>query len=146
MTGGGMIAIDREEIAARLGGFDDWNLTREEVIYMMAEFSAAHWEDCGEELGGFALAMHGLDIAQIADRSAVFDADETEACAAMLHHIGFIAGLLISDVSDPGQAAALVAIEEVTQPWQNIAGSPYPNLLPIDLAALLAAEPDSVSV
>lgn len=136
-----MLTIDQEEIAARLGRFDDWNLTREEVVYIMAEFAAAHWEDCGEELGGFALAMHGLDIAQIADRSAIIGADEDEARAAMLHHIGFIAGLLIADVKDPEQAAALVAIEEVTQPWQNIAGSPYPNQRPVDVAALLAAQP-----
>lgn len=136
-----MITIDHEEIAGRLGRFDDWNLTREEVIFMLGEFAAAHWEDCGEELGGFALAMHGLDIAQIADRSAVVGADETEARAAMLHHIGFIAGLLIADASDPEQAAALVVIEEVTQPWQNIAGSPYPKQRPVDVAALLASQP-----
>lgn len=135
-----MLTKDHEEIAARLGRFDDWNLTREEVIFMLGELSAAHWEDCGEELGGFALAMHGLDIAQTADRCAVVGADKTEARAAMLHHIGFIAGLLVADVSDAEQAAALVTIEEVTKPWQNIAGSPYPNQRPIDVAALLASQ------
>jgi hypothetical protein len=89
--------------------------TREDVIRVMTRLADAHWYDCGEEYGGFATAMHGLSIAVIADQPHL---DEDERMRGVLHHIGWMAGLLHGYVEDEATNRALSTIEGATKQWQ----------------------------
>jgi hypothetical protein len=116
-----------DDIERKLGTFYDWNWGRAEVIYVLEQLAIAHWEDCGEELVGFAIAMHGLDIAQIADRGGL---GEKEGHAAILHNIASITTFALTHVEDEGQRAALEAIYDATREWEWLDCSPYPGLEP----------------
>lgn len=118
-----MITIDHEEIAARLGRFEDWKLTRDELIYMSDALSSAHWgymDHDPERMGHFGIGVIACQIASTADRRAVYGADERAARSLILKNLGSIASWLIPGTEDKKQAAALATIARAGNRWTTI--------------------------
>ena len=53
--------------ADRFGTWYDWS--EEDIHYLLDELSAGHWDDCGDNMNGFALATAAIGIAQIANET-----------------------------------------------------------------------------
>lgn len=115
--------MDREEIAARIGSFEDWRLTREELIYMTEGLSSAHWgymDHDPERMGRFGIGVIACQIANTADRRAVYGADEKAARSLILKNLGSIASWLVPGTDDKKQAAALGTIARAGNRWATI--------------------------
>ncbi|MDQ0839521.1 hypothetical protein [Sphingomonas faeni] len=81
----------------------------------MRELARGHREDEGEQLGGFAAASAGLNIAVIADEGRAAE----EMVAGILHHVGWLATYLQTTAPTEEQSVALRAIIDATASWKD---------------------------
>lgn len=51
--------------AARFGSWANWNA--DDIRYLLDELRVGHWNDCGDTVPGYALAMDALALAQSLD-------------------------------------------------------------------------------
>src|SRR5687767_6210034 len=61
------------EHRASFGSWEDWSA--DEIMYLLRQLRDGHWENCGEPMEGFAIAVGGLSMA--------IDANEDEGEGAV---------------------------------------------------------------
>lgn len=104
---------EADEARRRLGSWNDWS--EGDIRYLLNELAEGHWNDCGDKVPGFAVAMGGLNMAIAANSRH----DAPKNIELVLNGMWIAADYLLCSCEDNADAPrawqALRAIHAVTK-------------------------------